>query len=216
MESLDNQYDAAQLNKFKKDELIELIFQLQKEKNIIKLESEAMKSITDRVTELERSHYLYMQYGRRESVEITGIPDEIEQNNLEDEVLNIYTEAKVEIFGRRLEKSDIAACHRVGKKGVTVVRFVNRKFANEGLYCGKNLKNTRIYGNSPVYINNSFCREFKKYGYIIRKLKNNKQIDSYKIKHGVYNIKKDPYGPLVEIAHLNDFEKCGIDVQAFL
>ena len=52
---------------------------------------------------------------------------------------------------------DIQATHRVGKKGVTIVKFVNLKFAYEGLRCGKNLKDSKLYGNSGgIYINNSF------------------------------------------------------------
>ena len=57
----------------------------------------------------------------------------------------------------------------IGKKGVTTCKFVNRKFANEGLY-----KTHPVYGQT--YINNSMCTEFSKYGYYIRKLKKDKLI----------------------------------------
>ena len=175
-----------------------------------------MKILDDRVIALERSHYLYLQYGRRESIEITGIPEQVKQEDLEKEVEKIYNEIKVEVHGRQMNTSDISACHRVGKKGVTIVRFVNRKFATEGLFKGKNLKGTKLYGNIPIYINNSFCKEFKFYGYIIRKLKTRAQIDAYKIKNGVYQIKTLGNDNYVEVSHISDFNKYNLDIASFL
>ena len=34
------------------------------------------------------------------------------------------------MHGKRLAKTDITACHRIGFKGKTIVQFVNRKFAS--------------------------------------------------------------------------------------
>ena len=91
--------------------------ELQREKNVLPRQQESQSELADRVNELERSQYMYEQYGRRESVEITGIPANIIQEN----------------------HFDNSVCHRIGKK-VTIVRFVNRKFAYAGLSNGKNLK----------------------------------------------------------------------------
>ena len=213
-------FDTEKLGEFKKEELIEMVIVLQQEKNMLKIEraetKKETKSIVDRVTELERSHFLYLQYSRRESVEITGIPADIDHKNLEKEVLKIYNEAKVEVHGNKITNMDISACHRIGKHGVTIVRFVNRKFAMEGLYKGKNLKGSKLYGNSPIYINNSFCQEFGKYGYIIRNLKKRKLIEAYKIRNGVFQIKKEPDDIFVEISHVTDFGKYGLNVDEFL
>ena len=209
-------FDEKTLSDFKKPQLIKLIMELQKEKTDIKKQLADMKSMEDRMVTLERSHYLYLQYGRRESIEITGIPEQIQTKDLEKEVIKVYQEARVEIHGRQLDVSDISACHRVGKKGVTIVRFVNRKFAMQGLYKGKNLKGTKLYGNTPVYINNSFCKEFKFYGYIIRQLKNRSLIDSYKIRNGVYLIKTLGNLDFVEVSHITDFGKYNLDISSFL
>ena len=161
----DDLFDPKVLNEFKKDHLIKLVIELQKEKKELASRiDDRLKEVKDNIIELERSHFLYLQYGRRESVEITGIPTNIKQENLEDEVIKVYQEAGVQLFGRQVNSSDISACHRLGAKGeVTIVRFVNRKFAMEGLFKGKNLKGTKLYGGTPIYINNSFCREYKKY-----------------------------------------------------
>ena len=208
-------FDPTKLEQFKKNQLIELVLELQKEKEDLKKQQTYMEDVMTRVVQLERSHYLYEQYGRRESIEISGIPVNIEQDELENAVIEIYKEAKAEIHGRQLKRKDISACHRIGKNGVTIVRFVNRKAAYAGLYNAKNLKNSKLY-NSDIFINNSFCREFKKYGYIIRKLKKNNLIDGYKVKQGVHQIKRLGHADFVEISHITDFEKYGLDGKQYM
>ena len=208
-------FDAKTLGEFKKEHLIKIIMELQKEKSTLIEQQNSISAIKDRVTELERSHFLYMQYGRRESIEIVGIPQQVEQESLEEEVLKIYEEAKVQIDGRKLSSMDISACHRVGKKGATIVRFVNRKFAKEGLYKGKNLKGTKLYNGSAIYINNSFCYEYKQYGWVIRTLKKNGLISGFKVKNGVHHIKLLSSDAFVEISHRSDFSKYNLDVSSF-
>ena len=107
---------------------------------------------------------------------MTGIPADIGNQNLEEEVVKIYKKAGVEINGRNLDSSDIQACHRIGKKNITICKFVNRKFAREGLVGGRNLKGTDLYGTSPAYINTSFCPEFKFLNFLIRKAKTRGEI----------------------------------------
>ena len=201
-------FNAETLEKFKKGELIELVMQLQTEKEALKEEKESLQKITSRVVELERSQYLYEQYARRESVEVSGIPTTVKIDDLEDAVIDVYNRAKVQVFGRELRKEDISACHRVGKKKeVTIVRFVNRKWAWQGMISGKNLKGTSIY------INNSFCPEFAKYGYYIRRLK--PQLKGYRVRHGVYQVQLDEEGDYFEISHSSDFAKYGLDIEPF-
>ena len=205
-------FDEDKLNSFKKNHLVSLILELQKEKIALRQQQES--DLEKRVVTLERSQYLYEQYGRRESVEITGIPNDVEQKDLEQEVIHVFNEAKVKVHGRHLEPMDITACHRIGKKGVTIVRFVNRKFAHAGLTSGKNLKGTKLYGeNSSIYINNSFCKEFNRYGYLIRKLKKHSRITGYKVKNGVYFIKLNEADSFQEISHVSDFGKYNLDIE---
>ena len=209
-------FDVEKLQSFKKNELIDIIRELNKEKDLLKAHLLDNRSgIEERVTELERSHYLYLQYGRRESVEITGIPDNVDQKDLETEVIKVYNEANVKVHGNAPTPNDISACHRIGKKGKTIVRFVNRKFASEGIYSGRNLKGKNLYGNTPVFINNSFCREYSYYGYVIRKLKSNNMIDGYKIKNGVYQIKTLGNMNFIEVSHISDFSKHNIDISNY-
>ena len=133
-------FDENKLNQFKKPQLIELVIELQRDKEVLKTQQDSQSILVERITELERSHFLYEQYGRRECIEITGIPTDIAQEDLEEQVIKIYNEAKVEVHGREFNRFDISACHKLGKKSVTIVKFVNRKFAYAGLSKGKNLK----------------------------------------------------------------------------
>ena len=65
----------------------------------------------------------------------------------------------------------------------------------------------KIYGNGPVYINNSFCKPFNYIGYLIRKLKKRSLIEGYKIKNGVHHVKKkEANGNFIEISHTSDFQ----------
>ena len=83
-------------------------------------EMDATRTLAGRVTELERSHYLYLQYGRRESIEIAGIPGDVPQREFENEVINIYEEANAVVDGQKLKKEHISECHRIGKRGVSL------------------------------------------------------------------------------------------------
>ena len=146
-------FDAKILNEFKKPQLVEIIHQLQKEKAQLREATNISAGINERLVELERSHYLYLQYGRRSTLEISGIPDSVKQEDLEEHIINIFNEAQVKVHGKALDHMDIEACHRVGKKNVVITRFANRKFAREGLYKSKNLKGKKIYGDQAIYVN---------------------------------------------------------------
>ena len=72
------------------------------------------------------------QYARRESVIISGIPESIDQNHLEGEVLHILRSIGL----TSLSSYHISACHRLFKKkndrfpAQTIIRFTNRKIVN--------------------------------------------------------------------------------------
>ena len=209
-------FDAKTLNDFKKKELVELVMELQKEKKVLASQVSIIAGITDRVTELEKSHYLYLQYGRRSTIEITGIPANVDQKDLEGHVINIFKEANVKVHGNSLDHMDIEACHRIGKKNKVIARFTNRKFARESLYKSKNLKGTKLYGDQAIYINESLCKQFHYIGFVIRKLKRCEMIESYKIRNGVFSIKIGENDRFEEISHVNDFRKNNLDIETAL
>ena len=60
---------------------------------------------------LERKCAANEQYSRRECLEISGIPDSISDNNLEETVLKIFNETGVTV-----NSGDIEVCHRLNQK----------------------------------------------------------------------------------------------------
>ena len=50
------------------------------------------------------------QFGRSNNLEITGIPDDVDDHNLEEKVIEILDKIDVNVSSK-----DIEACHRIGK-----------------------------------------------------------------------------------------------------
>ena len=102
-----------------------------------------------RVIELEKSQAKAEQYSRRNNVEISGIPHEILDNNLEDKVIDIFKDAGLEIGHMGIE-----GCHRSNAGGTkrVIVKFVNRKHSEDMLRLKK-----IISSHSKVFISNSLC-----------------------------------------------------------
>ena len=142
-----------------------------------------MKFTNLRLYHLEREQSIYQQYGRRESFQIVGIPVEVKQEKLEEEVVSILNEAKVQVDVSQIKNSDICAVPRLSDQKTTIVRVVNRKFSYEAIRNGKNLKGTKRYVGNAIYINNSFCCEFQFINFVIRKALRDKLIHKYKIRN---------------------------------
>ena len=83
------------LNELTREKLIEVVLQLKGE--LTKVTDDFKKLINLRFYHLERNQNLSQQYGRRESFEISGIPETIADDKLEDEVIDIMKEAKVTV-----------------------------------------------------------------------------------------------------------------------
>ena len=116
-----------------KDEISNLkdtvIKRLQEENQILRQKCNKLEA---KIVKLEREQNSLVQYGRRNNIVISGIPDSIDGSNLENTVICMMSDINVNI-----EESDIEACHRFGKPDVksksnkTVLRFVNRKNCNK-------------------------------------------------------------------------------------
>ena len=101
---------------FQIPQLIKLVIGLQREKEMLKTQQDSQSILFQRITELERSHFLCEQYGRCECIEITDIPTDIAQEDLEEQIIKICNEANVEVHGRELNRLDISACQQVGEE----------------------------------------------------------------------------------------------------
>ena len=98
---------------------------------------EKVSNLETKVIPLEINQNKLEQYGRRNNIEVSGIPDSVEDNCLEEKIISVFTSIDV-------KSNDIEACHRFGKSRNSskkiIVRFINRKFAKQALYNWKKLK----------------------------------------------------------------------------
>ena len=110
------------------------------------------------VTELQRQCWANAQYSRTECLEITGIPQNIEHNQLEDKVIQVLNKVGCNIISDNVE-----ARHRISSKNDRVViKFSRRKDYQQVLSVKKDLKNlnmvdvglpehTRLFVNQRLY-----------------------------------------------------------------
>ena len=83
---------------------------------VSKMHNDFKKLTNLRLYHLERSHNMFMQYNRRESFEIEGIPSTVSTDDLEEEVIDICKDANVFVNRQPLKKSDICAVHHLADK----------------------------------------------------------------------------------------------------
>ena len=63
-----------------------------------------------KVISLEENSNSLEQHGRRNNLEITGIPDDVDDQKLEEKVIEILDKINVNVSSK-----DVEACHRIGK-----------------------------------------------------------------------------------------------------
>ena len=96
--------------------------------------------LEDKVVSLESSVNQVEQYGRRNNIVISGIPDDVADDDLENAVTSIMEDVDVIV-----QNGDIEVCHRIGKSDQktsskkTIVRFINGKYCKKALVNSKNL-----------------------------------------------------------------------------
>ena len=138
-DSLDKlEKSIVQSNNGLKDQIINLkdivIENLQDENARLK---ETCGKLEKRVTILESNHNDLAQYGRRNNVVFSGIPENVPDNNLESTVISVLSDIDLQV-----EPRDIELCHRIGKPTSktqkTIVRFVNIKNCEKVLANKKN------------------------------------------------------------------------------
>ena len=92
------------------------------------------KSLEDKVTNLEENLNSLDQYGRRNNIALSGIPECVADDALVATVSSILSNTDVDMNSNALE-----ACHKFGKPEKTtksrkiIVRFTNRKYCKQAL-----------------------------------------------------------------------------------
>ena len=191
------------------DEIISLRDELKKYSNRISDLEYTIDEQIDNIYVLEKQLNRLDQYGRRENVEIVGIPNEVTDRNLETEVLKI-----LRIIGlNHIQHFNIVACHRVGSKDRygrrnTIVRFLNRKDAIQCLRSKRNLFKCQTIGYNNLYVVENLCPAFKSIYDQLKELKDGGVIKQVWTYNGIINYKQsdNEQEKPVKLFHENEVE----------
>lgn len=195
-----NELDAIEefdkLKKVTKDDLVGYIRSL---RNKVE-ELCSYKNIAEQVNRLQRSHVKLLQYNRKDSIEIHGVPEEL-PDELENTCIDLLSE-----IGVKVSKHGIQACHRLKNKANVIIKFINRKDADAALYNRGKLKTLNkerfnLNGKS-IYINESLCRPYQFLTYKARSAFKKKKISSYNFWKGKLTVKVD--NNEFVISHIDD------------
>ena len=143
------------------------------------------------ITFLEQEVSRLDQYGRRENVEILGIPAKIQDDNLESEVIKILHKIGL----THITHYSIVGCHRIGNKDKygsrsTIVRFLHRKDATSCLKNKKLLNQCRDLGFYYLTIVENLCPSYRSIFEDLEELKYKGLITQYWINNGKIKYKK--------------------------
>ena len=108
-------------------ELLELKNKFTKLESDLEISRNINNKLVDQVTRLERKCWLNEQYSWRESIDFSGIPQSIEETDLEETVLNVF-----EKIDAPADPENIEACQRLksddnGGSNKVFVKFSTRK-----------------------------------------------------------------------------------------
>ena len=161
-----------------------------------------------KIAKLETEQNSLVQYGRRNNIVFSGMPDSIDDNNLENTVISMMSDINVNI-----EENDIEACHRLGKPDVTskskktIVRFANRKNCNKIFENKKKLaklKNQKhnFREGTKIFVSESLAPMNESIAFSCRKLKRKELIHSCYNRNGIINIKMTDKSRPIKIFHM--------------
>ena len=117
---------------------------------------ETIANLQHKVTILETATNSLQQYDRRNNIEIPAIPDDIDDQNLERSVIEVFKAVDIQI-----SHNDVKYCHRIGKSKVnskkTIVRLLNCKYCKQILCSRRKFKNFDGSGigmtNTKIFVN---------------------------------------------------------------
>jgi len=168
----------------------------------LKITENTTNLLGKQIIQLERNFYKHQQYCRRDSVEISGIPLNIENEDLLANCIEVFKEVDVDI-----SNDDVIACHRLKNKSRTIVKFTNRNQAEYILKNKKKLKSADLYGNdTKIFLGDSLCPYYKHLLWVAKSLYQQKIIAGFGSFHGSVSIKLRNDATSINILHMNDFK----------
>ena len=227
-------FSKEELNKIKKDDLIAIIHhnkEFDQIAEIVEIKDslneikhtvlsrliDENKRLTEKIVEInkntnfmEKEHWRLNQYTRRSNIEVSGIPNEIKDEVLEETVIKLLKSINV-----NCQPSDIEACHRLPTKRPdkpknTIIRFLNQKNAENCLVSRKQLKSVDLsvidgsFRGQKIFINDNLCPYYRGIYGKCRALCNAGLINSFWSWKGQIFIKIGENSKKVGIAHVQE------------
>ena len=175
-------------------ELLDLKNKFTKLESDLEISRNVNNKLVDQVTRLERKCWENEQYSRRECIEISGIPQSIEQIDLERTVLKVFDKIDAPV-----DPQNIEACHRLksddnGRSNKVIVKFSKRKDMARIMNKKKFLKNANLDGtglpsSTSLFINPSLCSYYKYLWSKYKAVLSGKLISSFWVSNGSVRIK---------------------------
>ena len=207
-------FTEAELEKMKKPELIKLILNSQQitvelgklsnkieelEVKVDELQSvnsvaqNSSSLLAGRIRKLESDLLIANQYSRRECLDISGIEENVSDEDIENEVAKVISDLGVHIS----ESRDIQACHRYGSRGVVIVKFSNRKMVGRILSLKSKLP-------EHIFVNESLCPRNKAIRGRCNVLKKAGKITKIVTRNGMLRIKLPNADNYISLNHEDD------------
>ena len=203
------------LKNLTKDQLIKIILELQttnQELNKLKdkmnslekkfVETESLSLVKEntsnlllkRVKDLEVKLLKSEQYSRRECLDVSGIKDDVNDENLEDKVCELIGGIGIELD----KEKDIQACHRYGRKKTAIIKFSNRKHVHRILNAKSRLPD-------EIYISETLCPTNKCIRGRCGVLKKRGLLSNVVTKNGMVRIKKAAGDDYIDILGMDNY-----------
>ena len=164
--------------------------------NFAKLQAElvvtkrATSELCKRIVTIEPQCWANVQYSRRECLEVAGIPQQVDDKNLETKVPSIFHK-----IGCTIDATFIGDCYRLGKNNVRVTgKFTRWKNCKQIFKIKKDLRDLNmddldLPGDTKIYINQSLCPYYRILWSKAKRLQNIESIDNFYISSESIKIK---------------------------
>ena len=179
--------------------------QLESENSIVK---QTDSLLSKRLVDIERQCWANFQYSRRGCLEVVGIPDSVQNNELEDKVLTVFKKIVSELSPRGIE-----ACHRLKKDNDRVIaKFSQRKNCEQIIFVKKDLKHLKMQeaglpGNRSIFINTSLCPYYRMLCSKCKRLHDLGKISNFYISSSTVKVKISEKRNPISITHTQYFVK---------
>ena len=161
-----------------KDNIIDQL----KEQN--KIQAVKIKSLNQEILDIKTKMETGHQKSRENNLEISGLPNSIDDASLENTCIEILGKVGVDVT-----EHDIEGCRLPVRKGnpgnPVIIKFVNRKSAEKAIENARNLKNMDLSGvdgcngDTKIFLGINLSPYFKSLDYHCRQLKKSGKIPRF-------------------------------------